>query len=506
MAMLFRVGVSATAQDGGQEISGAAAAAAIEQQFVKVIEQSEASVVSIARVRRAEPVRLADQLNPLELDLQRPSPESERPESVDFVPNDFGTGVIVAAEGNAAERYILTNYHVVAGGPVDGKTEGDRTELYVRFSNRRGYRASIRAADPRSDLAVLAINFSELGLRPDDLTPIKLGDGSSVRKGQLVVALGNPYAIARDGSASASWGFVSNVGRRPAPVGRLDDPETLDKQTIHHFGTLLTVDTRLNLGTSGGALLNLHGELIGITTSLAALEGYEQSVGYAIPIDGATRRVIQALIQGHEVEYGFLGVAPRTVSRDELRRQFSMRMQPTAAMADIVFPNSPASVAGLQQGDLVLEIDGKAVRDTYDLMLFVGRAGPEAPCKLRVWRERLGRELVLNANLGKWPVRNDEGIVATVPRYSDWRGLRVDYPTGRAKFFPPPHQIPQAVLVTDVKPRSSAAVAELQAGDFISQVNGRPVQTPAQFQRAVQGVDGEATIELSDGRRVVVRP
>ena len=128
----------------------------------------------------------------------------------------------------------------------------------------------------------------------------------------MVLSLGNPYAIARDGSASVSWGMIGNISRRPAPVRQRDlgPPEA---KTIHQYGTLLQVDTRMELGTSGGALVDLRGKLVGITTSLAALEGYEKSVGFAIPIDSFSRRVIETLCRGYEVEYGFLGLTPLPV-------------------------------------------------------------------------------------------------------------------------------------------------------------------------------------------------
>src|SRR5207302_1902592 len=130
--------------------------------------------------------------------------------------------------------------------------------------DRRGYYARIIAADPRSDLAILSIDYAALGLKSSDLHAIPLRALSApLRKGQLVVALGNPYAIARDGSASASWGMISNIARRPAPV-RQRETGVPRSETIHQFGTLLQVDTRMELGTSGGALVNLRGELVGV--------------------------------------------------------------------------------------------------------------------------------------------------------------------------------------------------------------------------------------------------
>src|SRR5262249_34201964 len=151
-----------------------------------------------------------------------------------------------------------------------------------------------------SDLAVLKI-------AANDLKPIRIGNASAIRKGQFVIALGNPYQIARDGTASASWGIVGNLVRQ----AELDPDVPLrerPQKRLQNQGMLIQIDTRLDLGTSGGALIDLHGNLVGITTSLASIVGYEKSAGYAVPIDDSTRRIIEALRQGREVEYGFLGV------------------------------------------------------------------------------------------------------------------------------------------------------------------------------------------------------
>src|SRR5262249_52780164 len=156
----------------------------------------------------------------------------------------------------------------------------DATKVYVRVpvkGGSAGSYADIHAADPRSDLAVL-----RLIQPPERLTAVTFGDGGKVRKGDWVIALANPYAAGfRDGSPSAPWGIVSNLRRR-APGGYRETDAT---KTLHHYGTLIQTDARLNLGCSGGALLNLDGELIGLTTSLAALTGGEGAGGYAVPMD-----------------------------------------------------------------------------------------------------------------------------------------------------------------------------------------------------------------------------
>src|SRR5207342_2000310 len=104
---------------------------------------------------------------------------------------------------------------------------------------------------------------------------------------------GNPYAIARDGQVSASWGIVANLSRKAGPIPDETSPAGVRNTSLHHYGTLIQTDAKLNLGTSGGALLNLKGEMVGLTTSLAAAVGYEQAAGFALPVDDAFRRAVE---------------------------------------------------------------------------------------------------------------------------------------------------------------------------------------------------------------------
>jgi serine protease Do len=299
--------------------------------------------------------------------------------------------------------------------------------------------------------------------------------------------------------------MISNISRRPAPVEPTIDDTSISKETLHHLGTLLQVDTRLNLGTSGGALVNLRGELVGITTSLAALQGYEKSVGYAVPIDAVTRRIIRDLCLGHEVEFGFLGLMPENVLPEEIQRRAPDLRQYSAAKVVSVIPGSPSAEAGLTRDDWVVEVNGEPVKNRVDLMRLVGQLPPESSVRLRVWRVRAQRELTPTVKLGKWPVFDDEGIIATVPRYPDWRGLAVDYPTGRKKYFDWPHEFHKAVVITKVVAGSKSQTAGLHEGEFITRVNGQPVQTPGEFHMAVKSQEGDVTLELVGDRRVVIR-
>ncbi len=257
-------------------------------------------------------------------------------------------------------------------------------------------------------------------------------------------------------------------------------------------------------GRAVEALVDLRGNLVGITTSLAALEGYEKSVGFAIPIDSFSRRVIETLCRGYEVEYGFLGLMPLPVTPDQLRRDGHFK-QLSAVRVEQVIPNSPAAFAGLEPDDVILKIEGRPLLDHYDLMRYVGTFAPETIVHMTVWRPRERHELTLTAKLGKWPVKDDEAIIATSQRFPAWRGITVDYPTGRLKYVNGWQlQFKEAVLVTNVAPRSAAQAAGLVEGDFIASVGGTPVRTPAEFYEAVRRFDGDVALDLADHRRITV--
>jgi serine protease Do len=487
----------------GDEPGGLAAAAAIQEAFIKAIESAERSVVSISRDKRQA---LFHQDNRVPVGRDR-SPDPADP---NWVPNEFGAGVVIDRAG-----LILTNYHLVRGGPVEGKAEqkADQT-LFVRLSDRRGFEARILAADPRSDLAVLKIPVS-------DLPAFELENKTlPVRKGQFVIALGNPYAIARDGSASATWGIVSNISRQAMNEGDANDSERRRNETIHHLGTLIQLDARLELGTSGGALLNLQGELIGMTTSLAAIVGYEKSAGFAIPFDDSMKRIIKSLRQGKEVEYGFLGVEPGEILPGEsVSIEFApiaARIKRGAARIISVVPNLPAQRAGLYPGDVVLTVGDKRVFGVNDLVREIGLIAPGSEARLSIFRPQLGRELEVKVEVGKWPVVDEENLVATAPLRDPWRGISYDYSTGRKRFFSiaPTHEPLQGVRIVEVRPGTQTAAKDLQPGDLITAVKGTPVRSPREFADAVKKENGRAVVltvwtpsdRNSPGRAVEIRP
>ncbi len=339
-----------------QEISGLQAAVILEDVLVKAIERSEESIVSIARFHPDE-MAIRDFRPEL---IPRPGfpalePTPAAPTNPDFVPNDFATGVVIDKSG-----LIVTTFHAVDGPG----------EIWVTTTAKRPMRAEIRGADRRSDLAVLRV----LDAPPNvEFKPITFGDVKNLKKGQIVVALGNPYAIARDGRASASWGIIANLSPRVRRTCKPPTPATANDATpLRHADSNRC---EADLGTSGGALLNLKGEMIGLTTSQAAVAGFEQAAGYAVPVDETILRVLETLKQGKEVEYGLLGVSLRPLDTRDLARGLN------GVRVDGVLNGSPAERAGLFPGDLITQVAQQPISDVDGLMLLVGKQPP--PRELR---------------------------------------------------------------------------------------------------------------------------
>jgi len=469
-AIAAAVVLSAVPRLAAQRIIGSELARAVERDLVEAIAGAEKSVVAIARVSKDTP----DEVLNLEF---HPDPFGRRggvagdrsPTDPDFIPNEYATGVVVGREG-----LILTTYHALA----------PRSDYYVTAADRRVYQATIKAADPRSDLAVLAVGAT-------DLAPIRFGDGRTLRKGQIVIALGNPSAIAQDGQASAAMGIVANLARKA--LREVTSFESAGKTTLYHCGTLIQTDIRRGAGTSGGPLLDLSGRMVGLLTSLPAPTGYERAAGYAIPVDATFRRIVELLKQGREVQYGFLGIEPGDLTREEvlagLRGMRVERVMPG--------PGTPAAAGGLRAGDVITAVNGLPILDADHLVLEVGRLPVDSIARITLLRQ--GRRRTLSVRLGKYPVRGPK-IVTNRP--APWRGLQVDYPTvlvdpkyrmrGESVYFE------DAVLVTEVQQESPAWQAGLRVGMSISHVAGRQVRTPEEFRTTIAGRSGPVAVRLTE--------
>jgi S1-C subfamily serine protease len=448
---------------------------AMETVLSEAIAKAEPSIVAIDRAKAKETQQTLAVRGRKEIFEPPDFPiASQRsfgvPPTDDFVSFDYGSGVVIGDEGQ-----ILTAFHVVRGA----------RQITVRAADRQVFLAEVIAADPRSDLAVIAPKQIN-GMPAPRLKPLPIGDATKLRKGNFLIVLGNPFNAARDGKPSASWGILSNRSRRLI----LRDEENLKVRDdiLLGYPTLLQLDAKLNLGMSGGAVINFKGELVGLTTMASSPAGFDSQAGYALPMDTMGRRAVELLKQGREVEYGVLGVVARNG---------------TTNIVANVGPGTPADRAGLLVDDEVVGVDDAAVTDFDTLVLAINARNPGDPIKLKI--RRRGELLQKTLELGKLGV--DGEVIATSASES-WRGLRVNYKTS-SRFIQPDFERPimprPGVVITSVEEGSPASTAGLKVGQIIHSAAGKNVTKPSQFVEAVAGQDGPVKLETDLGP-VLVAP
>ncbi len=275
------------------------------------------------------------------------------------------------------------------------------------------------------------------------LSPLPIGDASTLRKGSFLVALGNPFNAARDGKPSASWGILANIARKMYPSS--DEVQRMDFQ-LKNYPTLLQLDAKLNLGMSGGAVINMKGELVGITTAAANAAGFDAQAGYAIPMDLLGRKVVGALIEGREYEYGFLGIGldQRNTSR-----------------VDSAKPGTPAAQGGVLVDDLIVAVGDIPVTDRDSLVVAINSIPAGEPVTLKI--ERRDQLIERTVRLAKLKIRTP--VIAT-NRPAPWRGVRVDFTSVLANAVAGPDMdkamTQEGVLVTEVETGSEADKAGLR--------------------------------------------
>lgn len=379
--------------------------------------------------------------------LSGPGRARETPQ--ERIPNSpgSGSGLIVDADG-----YIVTNNHVI----------GDATEIEVRLSDKSTLIGQVIGKDPDTDLAVIKVT-------PDHpLAYAKFGDSSSVRVGQWVLAVGNPFGLDR----TVTLGVVSGIGRENINLSRYEN--------------FIQTDASINPGNSGGPLFNLHGEVIGINT---AIINFAQGIGFAIPSNMA-KQVIQQLLAKGRVVRGWLGVGIQPLT-PELARKFGVR-EGEGVLVNEVFEKDPAASAGIKPGDIIIKIDGNLVDTPNRLSRLVAGLLPGATAKVEVVRDQM--RLTLEVALIE---RRDTAVVTSLPqtRTEARLGLDVqDLTAGLAEKFKLRES--KGVLVTKVDPGSLAQAEGLREGDLIKEVNRAEVGTVGEFSTALSKIRRGETVLL----------
>ncbi|MCA9654553.1 MAG: trypsin-like peptidase domain-containing protein [Myxococcales bacterium] len=360
----------------------------------------------------------------------------------------MGSGVIIDEAG-----YILTNNHVVEGAKL----------LKVRLHDDRELHAEVVGVDPKTDLAVIRV-------RAEGLSAAPLYDGTELRVGQWVLAVGSPFGLSRTVTA----GIVSATGR--------------GSMGITDYGDFIQTDAAINRGNSGGPLIDLRGRVVGINTAIYSPNGGSSGIGFAIPAEMA-KAVKQQLISHGRMRRGWLGVVMGELTED-LAASFAYEGE-QGVLIDDVDPEGPGYRAGLRAGDIVARLDGEPVRDMADFRNTVAQSGPEVAVELEVWRG--GSSQVMRVVLGVLPGSSDDEPRSPAPRLA---AMDTTQPLG-LKLRDPDERVRTQLglgdqggaLVTAVEPGSIADEAGLRRGDVVIRVAGEAAGSASDTERRLESAD-----------------
>ena len=380
---------------------------------------------------------------------ERPNPQPRRPRAM-------GSGVIVDAENG----YLLTNHHVI----------DNAEQITVALTDRREFEAEVVGADPETDIALLKIEA-------DSLTALPFADSNELQVGDYVVAIGNPFGLGQTITA----GIVSAVGRSGLRLESYED--------------FIQTDAAINVGNSGGALINLKGELVGINTAIFSGRGGNIGIGFAIPINMA-RQIMDQLLTHGEIQRGRIGVQIQDLIPD-LAEALGTSRKRGAVVAQVI-PGTPAEAAGIQIGDVIVEMNGEPVVGSSDLRNKVGllRVGDA----VRLTIERDGKPMTIELAVGE----SSEVALGAGSQIPQLKGVVLGPLTPSS----PLYEEVEGALVIEVEVDTPAWNAGLREGDVIVEVNRREVKSTEEILEALEGSFPPLLLNIrrGDGARFILIP
>lgn len=451
LVMSTCVGFIAPASVNALPVAEAASAAAVLPDFTDLVDKVGPAVVNIRTTEKLQHSQAGNALEDeqmqeffrrffgMPIPKQNPVPKGRKqvPQQEEEVPRGVGSGFIVSQDG-----YVLTNAHVVDGA----------TDVYVKLTDKREFKAKVVGTDKRSDVAVLKIEASKL-------PKVTVGDSSKIRAGEWVIAIGSPFDLENTVTA----GIISAKAR-----------DTGD------YLPLIQTDVAVNPGNSGGPLINMRGEVVGINSQIYSRSGGYMGISFAIPIDEAMR-VAEQLKGTGKVTRGRIGVQIGEVSK-EVAESIGLPKAQGAAVVRIE-PGTPAEKAGIQDGDIILKFNGQTIENRNDLLRVVGATKPGTKSTITVWRKGSTRDLsivVAEAEPDKVAQKTDK---KAKKEQANFLGLVVaDLSDAQKK------ELPDGGVVIETVD-GAAAAAGLQAGDVILTLNNADVKNAKQFNAMVSKLD-----------------
>ncbi|ALO35879.1 serine endoprotease DegQ [Colwellia sp. MT41] len=349
----------------------------------------------------------------------------------------LGSGVIIDSE----KGYIVTNYHVIENAD----------EIMVTLKDGRQLEAIKIGSDAKSDIALLQI-------KSDNLIEIKLADSDELRVGDFAIAIGSPFGLGQ----TVTSGIVSALGR--------------SNLNIEHYEDFIQTDAAINSGNSGGALVNLRGELIGINTAIIGPGGGNVGIGFAIP-SNMMHNLIKQIIEFGEVHRGILGVSGRSVN-SEIAKAMELNIS-QGGFIEQVMPDSAADEAGIKAGDVIVGMNGKSIKSFLELRAKIGSIGANTTVNLTIIRD--GDKKVFTVKLKQ----DQSADISPASIHRMLAGAQLENSTKK-----------QAIIIEQVAQGSPAQMAGLKAGDIITGVNRKRIKDIAQLRDYLKDKTGVLALNI----------
>jgi serine protease Do len=430
--------------------------------FASIAEKASPAIVSIKSETTVTPQYYGyegspygDQMDPFGDDLfdfffRRRSPRQQTPQTPQRrqMTTAQGTGFIISPDG-----YILTNNHLV----------GDAEKITVELTGGKKFTAEKTGTDEDSDVAVIKIDANSLEY-------VKMGDSDKLEVGEWVLAIGNPLGL----SHTVTAGIVSAKGRSGFGLAHLEN--------------FIQTDAAINFGNSGGPLINLDGEVVGMNTAIVGASG-NIGIGFAIPINMA-KNIYEQLKTGKKVERGFLGVATQDMDAD-YAKAFGLKNNNGVLIPNVI-KDSAADKAGIKHNDVILELDGKPVTSANELRNRIAMLSPGAKVIIKLWRD--GKEKTVTVELGNLDTQAGTESAATVDSLNEIGFTVQNLTDEQAKRYG--YDGDQGVLIISVQPGSQADRVGLTPGMLIKEVNRREVANTKEFNQAIEDAKKSGTALL----------
>jgi serine protease Do len=436
--------------------------------FVEVVKKVREAVVQI----KVEAKLAVSQQNPFGNDpffryFFNPPQQQERPYT------SMGSGFIYDYDKASGEALIMTNNHVVEKG-----REGTIT---VTLADKVTYTATIVGNDPNTDIAVIKIKPN----KDEKLTLAKLGDSSNLDIGDWAIAIGNPFGdIGLDRTVTV--GVISAIGRAGLNFG----------QNSPQYQDYIQTDAAINPGNSGGPLINMKGEVIGVNAAITSTSGGNIGIGFAIPINLASR-VVDDLISSGKVVRAYMGITPQEITSD-MMETFNLK-EVAGVLVTKVEKDSPAEKAGIDKGDVIVEFNNEKVPNVSKFRIAVATAkiGVDIPVKLK----RDNREVTKMVKLDPYPedvvaagkekdVKSTQASGITVEANDSQYAKRMNVNTDKG------------VIVSKIDADSPASKSDLSVGDIILEIEKKEINTPAEFYKELNAA--KEKMDNSDKKRMML--